>query len=69
MRLYLDDNMTDRRLVAQLQRAGHTVIVPAEVGQDGVSDAQHLAYAIRHNAVLLTQDVKDFTEVAAWQSL
>ena len=63
MRLYLDDNITDRRVVAQLQRSGHTVGIPVEVGQAGVTDAQHLAHAIRSASVLLTQDVKDFTDL------
>ena len=30
MRLYLDDNITDRRVVAQLQRMGHAVRLPTE---------------------------------------
>jgi predicted nuclease of predicted toxin-antitoxin system len=63
MRIYLDDNVTDRRIRTHLQRAGHDVVAPPEVGQDGVSDAKHLEYAIRHNFVLLTQDCKDFTDL------
>ena len=35
MRLYLDDNLTDRRVVAQLHRAGHTVVLPADIGHAG----------------------------------
>jgi predicted nuclease of predicted toxin-antitoxin system len=61
MRLYLDENITDRRVVAHLLRLGHTVLVPAEVGQAGALDATHLAYAIRYGVVLLTQDYQDFT--------
>jgi predicted nuclease of predicted toxin-antitoxin system len=60
MRLYVDDNLTDRRVMAQLQRAGHTVVLPAEVGHAGASDAQHFAQAIRHTAVILTRNYKDF---------
>ncbi len=63
MKLYLDDNMTDQRVVTQLQRAGHAVSVPTDVGHDGAPDAQHLLYAIRSASVLLTQDVKDFTDL------
>jgi hypothetical protein len=59
MRLYLDDNNTDRRVVAQLQRAGHIVVLPAEVGHAGASDAQHFAEAIRRTAPLLTRNYKD----------
>ena len=43
MTLYLDDHITDRRLVAQLRQAGHDVVTPTEVGQAGASDAAHLA--------------------------
>lgn len=60
MRLYLDDNLTDRRVVAQLHRAGHTVVLPADIGHAGASDAHHFAQAIRHTAVLLTRNYKDF---------
>ena len=63
MRLYLDDNITDRRVVAQLQRLGHAVRLPAEMGQSGVSDAKHLASAIRHTDVLLTQNYQDFLDL------
>lgn len=35
MRLYLDDNITDQRVVAQLQRVGHMVVLPAEGATPG----------------------------------
>jgi Domain of unknown function (DUF5615) len=60
MRLYADDNLTDRRIVAQLQRAGHAVGFPAEVGYAGASDAQHFTQAIHRTAALLTCNYKDF---------
>src|SRR5215831_8566493 len=63
MRLYLDDNITDRRMVAQLQWMGHVVLLPAAVGYSGVSDAKHLAYAIRESYVLLTQNYQDFLDL------
>ena len=63
MRLYLDDNITDRRGVAELRRAGHTVILPAEVGRAGAPDAQHLADAIRQATVLLTRNYQDFIDL------
>jgi len=40
MRLYLDDKITDRRVVAQLHRMGHVVLLPSAVGHSGVSDAK-----------------------------
>ena len=63
MRLYLDDNITDRRVVAQLQRMGHVVLLPAAVGYAGVSDAKHLAHAIREDYVLLSQNYQDFLDL------
>lgn len=63
MRLYLDDNLTDRRVVAYLQRAGHAVVLPAEAGHSGASDAKHFTSAIHYTAVLLTQNYKDFIEL------
>jgi hypothetical protein len=63
MRLYLDDNLTDRRVVAQLHRAGHTVVLPAEIGYAGASDAQHFAQVVRYTATLLTRHYKDCIEL------
>ncbi len=63
MRLYLDDNITDRRVVVQLQRMGHTVRLPTDMGQSGASDAKHLASAIQQRDVLLTQNAQDFLDL------
>jgi len=56
MRLYLGDNITDRRVVAQLQRMGHAVLLPVAIRHSGGSDAKHLAYAIREGYARLTQN-------------
>jgi uncharacterized protein DUF5615 len=63
MRLYLDDNITDRRVVIQLQRMGHFVLLPVAVGHSGVSDAKHLAYAIHEGYALFTQNYQDFLDL------
>lgn len=63
MRLYLDDNLTDRRVVAEVRRAGHTVLVPSDVGRSGAPDPHHFAEAIRQAAVLLTRNVQDFLDL------
>jgi len=63
MRLYLDDNITDRRVVAQLQRMGHVVLLPAAAEHSGVSDAKHLTYTIREGYVLFTQNYQDFLDL------
>jgi hypothetical protein len=47
MRLYLDDNITDRRVVAELHRMGHVVLLPSAVGHSGVSDANQV-YVLNH---------------------
>jgi hypothetical protein len=43
MKLYLDDDTVDQRLVQQLERAGHVVWTPIRMGLSGVSDARHSA--------------------------
>ena len=62
MRIYLDDNITDRRVVRELRQSEHDVVLPGAVGHSGVSDAKHLAYAIRHSYVPLTQNSQDFLD-------
>lgn len=49
MRIYLDDNITDQRVVRELRQSEHDIVLPGAVGHSGVSDAKHLAYAIRHS--------------------
>ena len=38
MNLYLDDDTVDRRLLALLRKAGHTVFVPEDVNLSGSRD-------------------------------
>jgi hypothetical protein len=63
MTIYLDDNRTDKSLIALLRKAGHVVVIPADVGLIGRSDACHLEYAIRHILVTLTADHEDFADL------
>jgi len=63
MRIYLDDNLAARLLAALLQKAGHEVVRPADVGLVGKSDAVHLEHAIRHGLLMLTRDRRDFREL------
>ena len=55
LRLYLDDcaNAGIRR--GMLQAAGHTVVIPAEVGLTGQEDHVHLLHASEHHLVLVTR--------------
>ena len=63
MRFYLDDNATDRRLVALLRKAGHFVAIPIEVNHSGATDPRHLLHAIHSASLLLTKDSTDFTDL------
>lgn len=63
MKLYLDDDTTDRRLVQQLERAGHTVWTPIQVGLSGVSDARHLIHCCDNELVLITRNYDDFLDL------
>lgn len=60
MKLYLDDNLASASLASHLRKAGHTVVLPADVGTSGYSDAQHLAQAATTTNVSLTGDHEDF---------
>jgi predicted nuclease of predicted toxin-antitoxin system len=63
MRLYLDENIASRKLVALLLKAGHEVTTVAEVGMIGKSDPKQLTFTIQQNYVLLTRNDEDFGEL------
>ena len=58
--LYLDDCINDRLLARLLVQAGHTVVRPVDVGNDGVDDPVHLSYAVQHDLIVVTKDPDDF---------
>jgi len=60
MRLYLDDDSASHLLTRLLQKAGHDVQIPADVGLDGREDPVHLAHAIKEDRVLLSHNYRDF---------
>lgn len=60
MRLYLDDDTVNPLLIRLLRKAGHDVLLPADIGQVGSHDAIHLANAIRLDRAALTGNHKDF---------
>jgi len=43
-----------------LQRAGHDVLLPVDIGTSGVDDALHLTEAVKDQRVLLTHNHQDF---------
>src|SRR5438128_2261958 len=63
MNLYLDDNSCKGLLAALLRKAGHTVVVPGDVGCAGASDPRHFLHAVRTDFVMLTRDYEDFLEL------
>ena len=60
MKLYLDDDSVDHVLVQSLQKAGHDVEIPLDVGLSGDDDPVHFAHAIREGRVILTANHRDF---------
>jgi hypothetical protein len=60
MKLYLDDDSVDGRLVAELRKLQHEVVVPVDVKLNGAKDARHMIHALRERLVLLTSNYYDF---------
>ena len=60
MLLYLDDDSIHRVVVALLRKAGHDVVLPADVGLSGADDAVHLTHAVRVGRPLLSYNHDDF---------
>jgi predicted nuclease of predicted toxin-antitoxin system len=63
MRLYLDDDTADRRLVALLTHAGHVVVMPVGVHLSGAPDTRHFIYAMRQSLILVTRNHNDFLDL------
>ena len=63
MRIYLDEDSAAALLVALLQRAGHDVQTPADVGLLGKDDPIQLTHAIRNDRVLPTHNADDFEDL------
>ncbi len=63
MRLYLDDDTVDALLIRLLERAGHDVELPRDVGLVGRSDPVHLQRAISAGRSLLSGNHDDFEEL------
>src|SRR5262249_38108919 len=63
MNLYIDDDSVDALLVKLLQKAGHDIQVPADVGNRGASDAVHLRHAVREDRTCLTRNHDDFKDL------
>lgn len=60
MKLYLDDDSVDRVLIQKLQKAGHDVEIPLDVGLSGDDDPVHFGHAIREGRIILSANHRDF---------
>jgi hypothetical protein len=63
MNLYLDDDSAKASLVRLLRTGGHQVVIPADAGLDGVSDARHLTHTVQQHLVLLTRNHDDYEDL------
>ena len=61
MRLYVDEDLASKELVARLEQAGHH-IVPT---RRGVADREAWGYAQENEAVVLTRNARDYIALAA----
>jgi len=60
MNLYLDDDTAKALLATLLRRAGHRVVVPADVGLRGAADAEHLLHTVQNDLILITRNHDGF---------
>jgi predicted nuclease of predicted toxin-antitoxin system len=60
MRIYLDEDSLAPALIGMLQKAGHDVATPDELGLTGADDVTQLTRAVREDRVLLSGNHDDF---------
>src|SRR6516164_9612618 len=60
MRFHLDDDIASPLLAKLLRKAGHDVLMPADVGMSGAPDPVHLTRAITDGRVCVTKNHDDF---------
>jgi predicted nuclease of predicted toxin-antitoxin system len=60
MRIFLDEDVASALLTQLLRRAGHDVLLRADLGLGGEPDAVVLRTAIREDRVLLSRNHRDF---------
>ena len=69
MRIFLDENLTNRRLKARIVEAGHDAEDVLAAGLAGARDEAILEYAAATGRAVLTADVHDRELVGVWESL
>jgi hypothetical protein len=63
MNLYLDDDSVHGLLVTLLRKAGHDVVIPADINFVGREDPEHFMQAVAGARVLLTHNDRDFSKL------
>ena len=63
LNLYLDDDITTHRLVGQLRKDGHKVVIPSECSMAGKDDPEHLLFALQNRLALVTRNAADFEKL------
>ena len=63
LRLLVDEDTQDARLVSLLRAGGHDVLTANEAGLQGQADPAVLAYAAGDRRVVLTMNCRDFLEL------
>lgn len=64
IQLYLDEDVW-MGLATALRNQGHDVIHATEIGRQGLSDSQQLAFAVSEGRALLSHNTKDFVPLAS----
>lgn len=62
IKLYIDEDLTDR-LAVTLRSRGYDAVSAHEVNMRGNTDKEQLEYAIKHNRVILTRNIKHFVNL------
>ena len=60
IKLLINEDSQDKRLVRLLKEAGHDVVTASEAGLMGKPDSEVFQYAMARNHVILTQNCQDF---------
>ena len=63
LRLLIDEDTQDARLVAMLRTEGHDVLTANEAGLRGQADSAVLAHAAQNQRAVLTMNCRDFLEL------
>lgn len=62
IKLYIDEDLTDR-LAVTLRSRRYDAVSAHEVNMRGKTDKEQLEYAIKHNCVILTRNIKHFVNL------